>query len=549
MRIFTNPMLLLTTCVALGGQSDAEKAAEILRQAAPLPSVYIFNQDDPPEISWENGQNAALSGVVGMPSIEEVAWFDDAMQRFELPSHGGRWVAVVRSRLPDGRAVVRSLTLFARPEGFFLVPLESLGLKIDHTSGEPASLLAENGDEVKRIVERIVLEMINGKDRRSALLAGALHDAKQDDGDKRLSYGIEDRARQIELRARLAYLKRDPAKLPPPRLVKPGAAAVELHSPKSALDVGAGSELNRICQAWADESGSAFVSLLAQHGEILHHRAYTPDGDDKIGLDFRADVYSITKSISGLLAARFLDADFFALDDPVSSVLPGFSEYPDHVPTFRQCLRHESGLKGHGSWGGAGNVWFDHYVLNGIETLHPGPRKYAGDGFDLVGAAMQLLTGETVTRLFHHSYLEPLGLPPMLFNQMGSGARPTAFELAVLGQILANGGRYGRYEFFSPKTFAALLPTPYGDVEKPDPDNKNHFYGLGIRWVREHKDKDGRPLFSQQTVGHGSYSHSVFMVDLERNIVVAQVREKGSKADATWFPQFLEAVSRLTRDD
>lgn len=542
-------MLLLTTCVALGEPSDAEKAAEILRQATPAPLDYIFNLDAPPEITWQNGQNAALSELVGMPVIEEVAWFDDAMQRSELPSHGGRWVAVVRSRLPDGRTVMRSLTLFARPKGFFLLPLESLGLEIDHTSGDPVSLLEGNGDEVKRIVERIVLEMINGKDRRSARLAAALDDAKQDDGDKRLFYGIEDRAQQTELRARLAYLKRNPTELPNPRLIKNDAAAVELHSPKSALDADANSKLNRICQSWADESDAAFVSLVAQHGEILHHQAYTPDGDDQIGLDFRADVYSITKSISGLLAARFLDADFFALDDPVSSVLPGFSEHPAHVPTFRQCLRHESGLKGHGSWGGTGNVWFDHYVLNGIETLHPGPRKYAGDGFDLVGAAMQLLTGETVTRLFHRSYFEPLGLPPMRFDQMGAGARPTAFELAVLGQILANGGRYGRYEFFSPKTFAALLPTPYDDFKNPDPNNKNHFYGLGIRWVREHKDKEGKPLFSQQTVGHGSYSHSVFMVDLERNIVVAQVRESGSKADATWFPQFLEAVSRLTRGD
>lgn len=549
MNFLTIVLLLLTTGLAVGGEVETSKAAEVLRQAAPVPTTplgYIFNLDAPPQFAW---QNAAPSEAAGLPAIEEVVWFDEDMQRFEQPAHGGRWVAVIRSHLPDGRTVLRSRTLFARTEGFFLVSLESLGLKIEMTPDGATSTLAAHGTEVRRLVERPVLEMINGKEERSAWLAAALHDAGQADADERLRYGIEDRARQTMLRARLSYLGHDMKELPTPRRLEKVDAALALHAPETSLEIKVDAELNRICQSWADESGAGFVSLVARCGEILHHRAYTPEGQAAIGLDFRADVYSITKSISGLLAARFLDAGFFSLDDPVSSVLPGFSEYPDHVPTFRQCLRHESGLQGHGSWGGVGNVWFDHYVLNGIETLHPGVRKYAGDGFDLVGSSMQWITGETVTRLFHRSYFEPLGLPPMPFDQMGAGARPTAFELAVLGQILANGGRYGDYEFFSRETFASLLPTPYDDNESPDPDNKNHFYGLGIRWVREHKDNAGKPLFSPRTVGHGSYSHSVFQVDLDNNLVIAQVREKGTPADATWYPQFLQVVSRLVKEE
>jgi hypothetical protein len=159
---------------------------------------------------------------------------------------------------------------------------------------------------------------------------------------------------------------------------------------------------------------------------------------------------------------------------------------------------------------------------------------------------MQLLTGETTTRLIHRGYFEPLGLPPMPYDQMGSGARPTVFQLAVLGQILANQGRYGAFEFFSEETFEAILPTAYEAYEKPDPDNKLHYYGLGIRWVRELKDDAGKPLFSRRTVGHGSFSFSVFLVDLENKIVVAQVREKNSKADRKWYPQFLREVHRMT---
>ena len=541
--------MVLSFGSAAGEEIEADKAAEILRQAVPVPEGplgYIFNLDTPPDFAWKD---TALAETYGAPTIEEVVWFDDEGERFETPTKGGRWVAIVRSRLPDDRTVMRSVSLFARPKGFFLIPLESLGLKIEATPEKARGVLAEHGSELRRILERPLLEMINGKDPRSALLAGGLHDADQEDADERLRYGIEDRHRHIELQARLAYLDREVTTLPAPRQLEENEAAEELHAADSGPAADDDPELNQICQGWADESDAAFVSLVARRGEILHHRAYTPEGRDEIGLDYRADVFSITKSISGLLAARFVNENFFALDDPVSKVLPGFSEYPHNVPTFRQCMRHESGLKGHGSWGGVGNAWFDHHVLNGIETLHPGMRKYSGDGFDLVGSAMQLITGETATRLFHQGYFEPLGLPPMPFDQMGAGARPTAFELAVLGQILANGGRYGRHEFFSAETFALLMPTPYDEFENPDPENKNHFYGLGIRWVRENKDDEGNPMFSSRTLGHGSFSHSVFLIDLDRNIVVAQVREKSTKADAKWYPQFLKVVNRLTRGD
>ena len=105
--------------------------------------------------------------------------------------------------------------------------------------------------------------------------------------------------------------------------------------------------------------------------------------------------FSSSCSIVGILAVWFLDADLFALDQSVSTVFPEFAKYPEHSPTFRQCMRHQSSLKGHGSWGGVGNVWFDHVVFIGIETLNPtAKQKYSGDCFKLVGRAMQLLTGE-----------------------------------------------------------------------------------------------------------------------------------------------------------
>jgi CubicO group peptidase (beta-lactamase class C family) len=526
--------------------SAAEARADALRSSAPEPQAsfgYLFNLDQPPQFVWRSA-GLLVQGL--QPVVEEVAWFDADGKRFAKPAHGGRWIAIIRSRLPDGRTVIRSATLFGRPEGFFLVPLESLGFRLEEAPDGVAKPLAAHRTEIRGMIERSLLEELNGKDPRGAKLAAALDDSRQPDAAERLRYGVEDRARCCELRARIAYEGRNPSPLPPPRHLPPGHHAPELRPARNPPPADALAELDRICQGWADESDAPFSSLLARDGEIVHHAAFSPAGKPPIDLDFRADIFSITKSVSGMLAARFLDAGRFTLDQPVSAVFPEFAAHPSHTPTFRQCLRHQSGLKGHGSWGGVGNVWFDHVVCNGIETLEQSAtQQYSGDGFDLVGTAMQLLTGETTTRLLHQAYFEPLGLPPIPCDQMGSGARPTVYQLAVLGQILANEGRYGRWEFFSRKTFEALLPTAYEAYADPDPDNKLHSYGLGTRWVREDRDPAGQPLFSRQTLGHGSFSFSVFLVDLENKIVVAQVREKNSKADATWYPRFLQAARRI----
>lgn len=526
--------------------SAVEARIEALRSAAPEPQApfgYIFNLDKPPELFW---RSAALVEHGLRPVIEEIAWFDDEGIRFEKPQHGGRWIAIMRSRLEDGKSVIRSATFFGRPEGFFLVPLESLGFRLDDFEEGLAKALAPHRQELRGVIERGLLGFLNGETPQGARLAATLYDSGQENAEVRLRYGVEDRARSCELRARFAYEGRKPRPLPPPRQLEKGERAPELHPAKKPPPAAMLAEMDRICRSWADESESPFSTLVARDGNILHHAAFTPKGKPEIGIDYRADVFSITKSISGLLAARFLDVGMFTLDQPVSAVLPDFAPYPEHTPTFRECLRHQSGLKGHGSWGGVGNAWFDHIVCNGIETLEQtGTQKYAGDGFDLVGTAMQMLTGETAKRLLHQAYFEPLGLPPMPWDQMGSGAQPTVFELAVLGQILANEGRYGAWEFFSRKTFEAILPTAYKEIENPDPDNKLHFYGLGIRWVREDHDETGRPLFSLRTVGHGSFSFSVFLVDLDNRIVIAQVREKKSKADATWYPKFLQAARQI----
>src|SRR5262249_8662184 len=112
--------------------------------------------------------------------------------------------------------------------------------------------------------------------------------------------------------------------------------------------------LRKICRAWADDSKEPFVTLVARHGVIVLHETFGRDAAGRpLGLDFRHDVASISKSATALLFSQFHDQGLLRLDDPVSKVFPGYPDDPAHVPTFRQCLTHMSGLSGHGDWGGA----------------------------------------------------------------------------------------------------------------------------------------------------------------------------------------------------
>ena len=50
-------------------------------------------------------------------------------------------------------------------------------------------------------------------------------------------------------------------------------------------------------------------------------------------------------------------------------------------------------------------------------------------------------------------------------------------------------------------------------------------------------------LFSPRTVGHGSLSSCMFQVDLERGLVIAQVRKHAGPRYGEWSARFLQAVA------
>jgi hypothetical protein len=130
-------------------------------------------------------------------------------------------------------------------------------------------------------------------------------------------------------------------------------------------------------------------------------------------------------------------------------------------------------------------------------------------------------------------------------SEASAGAKLTAYELGALAQLIANQGRYGDQELIAPATFDQLMPKPlkqwYPQIDEVE--------GIGLHFKNDRRPgaepRSNDPadlLFSERTVGYGSLSQCLLRVDLERDLIVVQVRKEGGERHGEWSRKFLAAV-------
>jgi CubicO group peptidase (beta-lactamase class C family) len=243
---------------------------------------------------------------------------------------------------------------------------------------------------------------------------------------------------QLALKLKLAGLQDKVHPLQPPRKRALGRATF-LHEGSSAeagMKPGTKEKIDAICKAWADDSGEPFVTLVARHGVIVTHEAFGKERTGKsVDRDYRCEVFSIAKTITGVMFSQFMDQGLIDLDDSLASVFADYPKNDPHVPTFRMGFTHVSGLIGHGTWGGVDNPWLDNVVLNGIDANEPGKvYDYSGQGYDLAAAAMQVVNGKGYVRLFTEHLFGPLGFGDVPLTNASSGASLNDALVSLPGQ-------------------------------------------------------------------------------------------------------------------
>ena len=240
------------------------------------------------------------------------------------------------------------------------------------------------------------------------------------------------------------------------------------------------------------------VLLVARDGVIVYQKAfgrftYSPHSE-KVTLNTIYDLASVTKIAATTVSLmRLYDEGKISLDDPIAKYLPGFAQdgkgrvtiknllmhdggFPPDRPFYRMCRTPEEVVD---------SLFTTRLVYKtGIDTM-----VYSDLDFITLGKLVERVTGMPLDKYVKETFYEPLGMNSTTYNPpkrwlnriapteydstLGTyihgyvhdrnaralggvsghaGLFSTAHDLAVLMQMILNGGTYNGRRFFSKRT-------------------------------------------------------------------------------------------------
>lgn len=532
----------------------AEQKAKELRYAFKDTRVmpkhsYLMIPGDFPEVNWENPDIVAQ--VIGDVPLS-VRWFDGELNEVAKAEKPGRYAFVVEGTTEDGRVIRRAGTMYCidpnwgawneRPT----VYVERLG---------PDSIDRATWDKYREAVAnhagRTIRVAVEKREEGAQLLA-FLHDMKGVDALPTASDIplAREQDYHVALQRKLMGVedKWPSLRAPKPRSDNPATVLHEGTPQDAGVSPDMAEKLHAICTEWYEQSDEPFITLVARNGVIIYHEAIGEGPFGDVTLDTMMPLASITKTLTGMTFAQFVDQGLIGIDDPVGKYLPDFPITGDKVITLRHCFTHTTGLTGHADWGGIHNPRLGNVIANCPEDLTPGKvHIYNGMGYDLAGEVMAVVAGKGIIRIMREQMFDPIGADHTVVEEdLAFSCNTTAYELAMLGQMLLNRGSYGDLEYFSPETFEKLIPTPLN----PYYPEINVEWGIGLTWMRQANPNAGREdggttkptLLGDRVMGHGSATSSVLRVDLDNGLVITQVRRRAGPMYDKYLSQLMLAI-------
>jgi CubicO group peptidase (beta-lactamase class C family) len=286
--------------------------------------------------------------------------------------------------------------------------------------------------------------------------------------------------------------------------------------------------------------------IVGRRGAIVWERGYgTLDWQSGVAVDAERtmyDVASLTKVVATTAASMVLaDRGKLRLDAPVARYLPAFKGGSKDAVTIRDLLTHQSGLPAGRilTRRGAGPATARRIALATPLVRPPGTRsEYSDIGLDVVGFAIERITGEPLDRYLRRTVYGPLGMSSTMFRP-GPSLRPrvapteaqvvrvevhdrnaralggvaghaglfaTAGDLAVFAQVMLDGGVAGRTRVFSDSTIQTFtLPGP-------------GWRGLG--WETCSGGGSCGRYLSPRAFGHTGFTGTSMWIDPERDLFV-----------------------------
>jgi CubicO group peptidase (beta-lactamase class C family) len=299
------------------------------------------------------------------------------------------------------------------------------------------------------------------------------------------------------------------------------------------------------------------------------------------------DLASLTKVIATTsIAMRLYDRGILDLDARLGDILPGFVISDERGTgrirvTLRSLLAHSSGLPGYGQLFAAHST--PEGVLRGALQTHleatPGSRaEYSDIGFILLGKALEVLSGDLISRVFSREIAAPLGLattrfcPPRAWHSeipptehdfwyrnriiqgevqdenchaLGgsaghAGLFSNALDVLTFAECILAGGRTRTgVQLFQPATvdlFATRQTEPQGTTR-------------ALGWDTPGESSSSGSFFTPGSIGHLGYAGTSLWIDRGRNLAVVLLTnrtwpDRQSKAIQTVRPAFHDALTQ-----
>jgi len=509
---------------------------------------YTFAPGQFPRLEWDRPE--VVEKVMGSFPLR-VRWFDADRREVTSPERPGRYAYYAEGTTAGGKIIRRAATLYCRPkdwDGWSEKPKAYLDfLPVD---GLAWPAWEEHREAIAAFVGRTVLLSIL-RQREGAVLMSYLHELKSTGAKAALTDTpmIRDHEYHLALKRKILNVEQKYPSLRDPRRIEGKSAPVLRQGTEmeAGFKPGTVARLRAIGRVWFEQSREPFNLVVARRGVVVLDESFGNWSWGEMTRETPTEMASLTKLVTGVMFAQFVDQGLIGIDDPVGKYFPDFPVTGDNVLTLRQCFTHATALEGHEEWGGMHNPWLENVIANASEYLRPGQvHNYNGMGYDLAGKVMEIVSGKSIFRLMRENLFDPLGMShTTLEEDLGFSCFSTAADFAKLGQLLLNRGAYGELAFFSSPTFASLLPQPlnrfYPAINKD--------WGIGITWMRQPHPQAGTngipkeaTVLSRNVIGHGSATSAILRVDPDNELVITQTRRRGGADYDQHLTSFLLAV-------
>ncbi|MFI6262537.1 serine hydrolase domain-containing protein [Micromonospora sp. NPDC051006] len=277
------------------------------------------------------------------------------------------------------------------------------------------------------------------------------------------------------------------------------------------------------------------------------------------------DLASVTKVYTAILLLQQVDKGRVELDAAVRNYLPGFTGAGKDRVTVEMLLTHTSALPvGAKVTGLADNTarWNAVLATPLVSGATPGRTfRYSSVGLMVAGRIVEKVTGQRLDRALKANLTGPLGLRNTGFNPdtwlstsakatrlVGTDARSSrgllrgtvhddvanhlggvaghagvfasAADLAVIGQLLLDGGTYQGTRVLAASTVRRMLTNHNAGKPAVDPERPNRTSAHGLGVVLDQPWFMGR-LASPRAFGHTGFAGPSLLVDAERKLVLA----------------------------